>query len=75
MANRLSENSVDKVLLVEEGGDDVSLPSVHIPTMTGELQQTDFTHDYKTVPQRRACRGMNDQVGMLRCTKFLRLHI
>lgn len=62
LANRLSEDDGITVLLLEAGGDDAKNPSVHIPASAGELQQTEFDYGYKSVPQKRACRGLNDKV-------------
>ncbi|KAK2156357.1 hypothetical protein LSH36_215g00002 [Paralvinella palmiformis] len=61
LANRLSENDQVTVLLLEAGGDDVKKPSIHIPASAAELQQTEFDYGYKSVPQKRACRGLNDK--------------
>lgn len=61
LANRLTEDEGITVLLLESGGDDVKKPSVHIPASAGELQQTEFDYGYKSVPQKRACRGLNDK--------------
>ena len=63
LANRLSENDQVTVLLLEAGGDDVKKPSIHIPASAAELQRTEFDYGYKSVPQKRACRGLNDKVS------------
>jgi len=66
LANRLTENSQDEVLLLEAGDDDAKNPNVHIPMSAPELQNTAFSYQYKTVPQERAARGMKDRVSLVR---------
>lgn len=61
LANRLTENSDAEVLLLEAGDDDAKNPNVHIPMSAPELQNTEFSYQYKTVPQERAARGMKDR--------------
>jgi len=63
LASRLTENPAEDVLLLEAGDDDAKNPSVHIPMSAPELQNTEFSHQYMTVPQERAARGMIDRVG------------
>ena len=65
LANRLTENSRDEVLLLEAGDDDAKNPNVHIPLSAPELVNTDFSYQYKTVPQERAARGMKERVGLV----------
>ena len=65
LANRLTENSDAEVLLLEAGDDDAKNPNVHIPMSAPELQNTDFSYQYKTVPQERAARGMKDRVSLI----------
>ena len=63
LADRLSSHaSRPSVLLVEAGGDDAATPAVHMPASAEDLQQGDFDFRYKTVPQKRACRGLVNQV-------------
>ena len=62
IANRLTEDPSNKVLLLEAGGDDAPNPNVHIPLSASHLQKTDVDYAYKTVSQERACRGMIDKV-------------
>jgi len=50
--------------LLEAGDDDAKNPNVHIPMSAPELQNTDFSYQYKTVPQERAARGMKDRVSI-----------
>jgi choline dehydrogenase len=61
LANRLTEDGVHDVLLLESGDDDAKNPGIHIPMSAPELQQTAFDYQYKTVPQERAARGMVDR--------------
>jgi len=53
--------------LLEAGDDDAKNPNVHIPMSAPELANTDFSYQYKTVPQERAARGMKDRVGIKAC--------
>ncbi|XP_013774047.1 glucose dehydrogenase [FAD, quinone]-like [Limulus polyphemus] len=55
LANRLSEDVLTKVLLLEAGG----LPDVmtEVPLFAGELQQSSFDWGYTTEPQETACLG------------------
>jgi len=62
LAHRLTENADVEVLLLEAGDDDAKNPNVHIPMSAPELQNTEFSYQYKTVPQERAARGMKDRV-------------
>ena len=50
------------VLLLEAGGDDVARPAVHMPIATDRLTDSDFDYKYLTVPQKRACRNMQNCV-------------
>ena len=65
LASRLTENPNEDVLLLEAGDDDAKNPNVHIPMSAPELQNTDFSYQYKTVPQERAARGMKERVGIV----------
>lgn len=57
IANRLSEVENATVLLIEAGGPD-SHTDIHIPLAYLKLQLTDVDWQYKTVPQKQACRNM-----------------
>ena len=59
MANRLSEISSWKVLLLEAGGDETIFSD--IPGAVTYLQLTDIDWQYKTVPQSGACLAFNNQ--------------
>ena len=64
LANRLTESADVDVLLLEAGDDDAKNPNVHIPMSAPELANTNFSYQYKTVPQERAARGMKDRVSV-----------
>jgi len=68
LAGRLTENPNVDVLLLEAGDDDAKNPNVHIPMSAPELANTEFSYQYKTVPQERAARGMKDRVGHWWCS-------
>lgn len=60
VANRLSENSNWKILLIEAGGPEGYLSQ--IPMLVSLFQLTNYNNwGYEVEPQRRACLGMNRQ--------------
>ena len=58
IANRLSENPNFNILLLEAGGTETFYHQ--IPLISGFLPLTDSNWQYKSVPQKRACFGMNN---------------
>ena len=60
LASRLSENPNVTVLLIEAGGPDTK-QEIHVPLAFAQLQLTDIDWQYKTVPQRHCCGGMNQR--------------
>ncbi|KZS13782.1 Choline dehydrogenase, mitochondrial [Daphnia magna] len=58
VANRLTEESNWKVLLLEAGGDETM--STDVPGAVQYLQRTNIDWQYKTVPQEGACLAFND---------------
>ncbi|KAM7349693.1 uncharacterized protein ACRADG_008539 [Cochliomyia hominivorax] len=58
VANRLSENPNWRVALLEAGGTENILNTA--PALCGYMQVTNAIWNYKTVPQKRACFGMNN---------------
>lgn len=58
MANRLTEISEWKVLLLEAGGDETIVSD--IPATAFYLQRTNIDWQYKTVPQTGSCLAFND---------------
>jgi choline dehydrogenase-like flavoprotein len=59
VANRLSEVSHWKVLLLEAGGDPT--PTSDIPALTCHLQKTDIDWQYQTEPEEGMCQGFRDR--------------
>ncbi|XP_013775330.1 glucose dehydrogenase [FAD, quinone]-like [Limulus polyphemus] len=59
LANRLSDDHLIKVLLLEAGG----LPDVmtEVPLFAGELQESKYDWGYSTEPQTTACLGQVDR--------------
>lgn len=55
MANRLSEISHWKILLLEAGGDETEISDV--PLLAGYLQLSKLDWKYKTEPQGTSCLG------------------
>ncbi|XP_043270259.1 glucose dehydrogenase [FAD, quinone]-like [Venturia canescens] len=62
VANRLSENSKWRILLIEAGIPENLI--VQIPVTVSTLQQTPYNWGYRVQPQKKACLGMKDR----RCT-------
>uniref|UniRef100_T1ILS9 Glucose-methanol-choline oxidoreductase N-terminal domain-containing protein n=1 Tax=Strigamia maritima TaxID=126957 RepID=T1ILS9_STRMM len=56
VANRLSEDPMAEVLLIEAGGDETIFSE--IPALAGYLQLSDLDWQYKTTPQQAGCWGM-----------------
>ncbi len=51
LANRLSENSANSVLLLEAGGPDKKM-EIHIPAAYGNLHRTEVDWGFSTEPQK-----------------------
>lgn len=64
LASRLSENSTLDILLLEAGGEETEDENVDIPIMTDKVRGSDLDWSYRTVPQRHACKGHEDQVSI-----------
>lgn len=65
MANRLSEDSGMKVLLLEAGVDDARFPDVHEPLVAMDLWGAeDVDWIYMTTPQKQACLSMKNRQCM-----------
>ncbi|XP_055839018.1 glucose dehydrogenase [FAD, quinone]-like [Episyrphus balteatus] len=58
LANRLSENPLWNVLLVESGGTETIVNE--IPVLAGFLQLTEANWKYQSTPQKNACLGVNE---------------
>lgn len=69
VANRLSENPNWRVALIEAGGMENIFNLV--PVLCGYMQVTHGIWNYKTVPQKRACFGMNNNECFHPRGKFL----
>ena len=61
MANRLSEDPSQQVLLLEAGGDETEISDV--PALAGYLQLSKMDWKYKTEPQSSACLAMAGRVS------------
>ncbi|CAH1782035.1 unnamed protein product [Owenia fusiformis] len=71
LANRLSEDPKKTVLLLEAGRDDTYDDRSEIPIFCDHLQLTKYDWQYKTVPQKHSCKGLNDQVSFWPSGKLL----
>lgn len=63
VANRLSEDPNVSVLLLEAGGMDSDMMEIHVPLAYVDLQLSRVDWAEKTVPQRNACLGLEEQRG------------
>ena len=62
LAARLSEDGNVKVLVLEAGEEDTNNPAHNVPIEWFGLQNTEVDWAYRTVPQKKACLGMEGQV-------------
>ena len=65
LANRLTEDLTSTVLIVEAGGSEEENEVMHIPALPGLLQNTKQDWAFRTVPQKKSCQGLKDQVKCL----------
>lgn len=63
LANRISENAGQQVLLLEAGGDDRGVLMLSMPMAGVKFMGTQYDWAYKTVPQKHALGGFEKQVG------------
>ncbi len=63
LAARLTEDEDVKVVVLEAGEEETKYPDHYIPLMLFFLQNTEADWAYRTVPQKKACLGLNEQVG------------
>ncbi|XP_014678204.1 PREDICTED: glucose dehydrogenase [FAD, quinone]-like [Priapulus caudatus] len=61
LAARLSEVSSNKVLLLEAGGDPSENENVAIPAMHMPIRNTKQDWSFRTVPQKKSCRGLEEK--------------
>ena len=62
LANRLSEDPENKVLLLEAGGEEINVEGLNIPMSATEYQRSSLDWSYTTVPQQVACGSYERQV-------------
>ena len=65
LAARLTEDANVKVAVLEAGEEETKYPDHSIPLMLYFLQNTGADWAYRTVPQKKACLGLNEQVDKL----------
>ena len=63
IANRLSEDPDVTVAVLEAGDEETQYMETDIPLAYFKLQNTEADWAYRTVPQEKACLGMNDHVS------------
>ena len=64
LASRLTEDAENTVLLIEAGSDPRENQDVDIPLFADHLLGGQMDWQYKTVPQKGACKAHNDKVGV-----------
>lgn len=64
LANRLSEDLLSTVLVVEAGGSEDENPTMHIPAIPASLQHTKQDWAFKTVPQKTSSFGLQENVNI-----------
>ncbi|CAG9765096.1 unnamed protein product [Ceutorhynchus assimilis] len=69
LANKLSRNGIDKVLVLEAGKNTIDLLS--IPSISLLLQNSPYDWKYATVPQKNSCLGLNQNVSLWPMGKLL----
>ena len=62
LAARLTEDDNVKVVVLEAGEEETKYPLHYIPLMLFFLQNTEADWAYRTVPQKKACLGLKEQV-------------
>ena len=71
LANRLSEDPDNKVLLLEAGGEEISIEGLNIPMSAPEYQRSSLDWSFTTVSQEVACGSYDRQVTCLKkCNPF-----
>ena len=63
IASRLSEDPDATVAALEAGEDDNKYPDTKVPLAIYAIQNTELDWAYRTVPQEKACNGMEDNVS------------
>ncbi len=63
LAARLTEDSDKTVLLLEAGGSPAGHENIDIPIFADKVRGSEFDWQYKTVPQKYACKGHNERVS------------
>ncbi|XP_064606121.1 glucose dehydrogenase [FAD, quinone]-like [Liolophura sinensis] len=61
LANRLSEDAGKFILVLEAGADDLENPDIAVPGRAGKLQDTSFNWGYRSVSQKWAFKGYEEQ--------------
>ena len=68
VASRLSENPDITVLVLEAGGEENILTDIPLTSAANEMSAIDW--QYKTVPQKNACFGLDNNVTIFRIDVF-----
>lgn len=64
LASRLAEDDDKDVLLIEAGGDPLNDHNINVPAFADIVRGTEFDWNYRTVPQKFACKGHVDNVSV-----------
>lgn len=73
-ASRLAEEEDKTILLLEAGGDPTNDPNINIPIFADSVRGTEFDWQYRTVPQKDACKGHIDGVRR-KSIKYISINI
>ena len=66
VASRLSEDlGVSLSLVLEAGEDDDNFPKTKVPLENSNLRNTEIDWAYRTVPQEKACKSMEENVSFV----------
>ena len=73
LADRLTDNTDNMVLLVEAGGDPTNNPDIAIPILAENAWGSEYDWNYHTTPQTFCCRAHNDSVSAVEPTELCRI--
>ena len=71
LANRLSEDCISRVAVLEAGDEEDATPDVHLPYKFVDLVRRKADWAYYTVPQEHCCKGLQENVRILKFSSLL----
>ena len=75
LANRLSEDPDNKVLLLEAGGEEIHIEGLNIPMTAQDYQRSSLDWSFATVSQEVACGSYDRQVKYYNIQNLCRICI